>query len=733
MIKRAVSAPINNIFDSKIWSINLMLKNKVIKCFKSKKSGRTKIMKLWTTALCCTLVLLISGCGESDDNFEAKDAAGGYVIMDTRGGDIPYPNDILFAPSEGQPADGTLNIPFKADDDDAAVKAALDTLDGFSTTSAISVGVSGDVDSSTLAANIHLYEVFATESNTTSPIPIVGAIGSELTYGIDYVAAYSGGRIAILPLKPLKSHTHYMALLTNGIKNLSGKAIRPDYVTSLLLENTSLFDSSGNPAVVIDSDPDANRAALTQLAGIQQLTQQMLNVAAQDANITPSDVISIWSFTTQSIGKVAQAISDLNWSAAVLGLADTNLTSKDILLAAGYDVNNTMSGIAEVYAGTLSNLPYYLGIPSQSDPIAPLHRSFSFNAGSSLPIIEANITIPVLATVPKSCGAMPANGWPVVIFQHGITQNRTNLLAISETFASKCWAAVAIDLPLHGIDDNTSALRISGVDERTFDVDYVTQDSDCNVIAAQPDGKVDCSGTHYINLASLLTARDNMRQSTSDFIALKNALAAAAVSADGLKFDAGRVAYVGHSLGAMAPFGFFKHRALSSVVLANPGGGIAELLNNSPRFGPVIEAGLAAKGVLKGTPEYNSFMLATQTIIDDADPVNYAADAAANQRVLSFEVIGDAVIPNIVATAPLSGTEPLLALMGAKDINTSAAPGIIPVTANTKVRFTEGDHSSILDPTASLQTTIEMQTEAISFIDSNATAIYVNNPSIIAQ
>jgi hypothetical protein len=305
-------------------------------------------------------------------------------------------------------------------------------------------------------------------------------------------------------------------------------------------------------------------------------------------------------------------------------------------------------------------------------------------------------------------------------------------LAISEAFARVCYAAVAIDLPLHGIDDNTSSLYMSAY-ERTFNVDYVTQDDECNIIAAQPDGKIDCSGTHYINLKSLLTARDNMRQSTSDFIALKNALAAPAVPQDGLKFDATQVAYVGHSLGTMAPFGFFAHRQLDAVVLANPGGGIAELLDNSPRFGPVIEAGLAAEGIVKGTPEYDAFMVATQTIIDDADPINYATTAAANQKMLSFEVIDDQVIPNYVNTAPLSGTDPLLKLMGALDINTSTASDIISVTTDMKVRFTEGTHSSLLDTGTTPEVTVEMQTETASFIKAKGTGVQVKYPLLIQQ
>jgi pimeloyl-ACP methyl ester carboxylesterase len=667
--------------------------------FQNRSHLESIMRKTWMMALGATAALLMTGCGESADNFSAEEAVGGYTLFSIDTGEIPYPNDILLDSNSGK-------IHFDTDpaDADYAVKSALNTLDGFSTTSPITVTISGEINASTLQGHAQLIDTAA------------GAMG----YGTDYAVAATNEKIAILPLHPLASDHRYIAVLTKGIRATNGKLFEPDYVTSLLLGTTPLIDAHGNPTVVLASDPDTNIQKAEKLEAIRQHTQSLIAAAGIPAN----QILDIWSFKTQTIGAVAKAFSDANTS-ATLQLTDSNHTSKDILLAAGYDVNDTMAGDAELYVGTLSNLPYYLGIPSGSDPTAPLHRSFVFDGNSTLPKAEANVTIPVLASVPKSsvCGSVPASGWPVVIFQHGITQNRTNLLAISEAFAHVCYAAVAIDLPLHGITDINSPLRRPDIKERTFDVDYVTQDDQCNVTAYQPDGKPDCSGTHYINLQSLLTSRDNVRQSTSDFIALKNALG----SATGVTFDTSKIAYVGHSLGAMAPYAFLSHRKLSSVVLANPGGGIAQLLNNSPRFAPVIEAGLAAKGIMKGTAEYDAFMLAVQTIVDDADPINYAQSAAANQKMLTFETIGDQVIPNSMPTAPLAGTDPLLRMMGANDINLSDANAtgfitLLPQT-NTVTRFESGTHSSILDPGNTPEVTIEMQTEAASFVKSGGAGV----------
>ncbi len=664
------------------------------------------------------LAFMMVGCGNDTSNdvtLEAPYEAGGYIVFDAAGGDIPYPNNILFAANSSSTNDAddvTLNIPYEPSDSDASVKYALNELNGFSTTSPITVSFNGEINASSLYGNIHLYEIGDS------------GIASELTFHVpnlingDYIATTSGSKIVILPVKPLKSATNYAVVLTNGIVDNNNKPIAPDVASELLLRTTALVDATGNHTNLSIDDA-------TTFESIRQLTQQMIGLTlAYDTNIKREDIVSAWNFKTQSIGDIADAFATNNPTGA-MGLADTNLTSKDIIASTGADVSS-MYGIAKVYAGTLSNVPYYLAKARSKYDTAPLTNSFEFNASSSLPELNATISIPVLATVPNT-SAMPTDGWPVVIFQHGITQNRTNLLAISEALANAGYAAVAIDLPLHGIDDNTSGLYLPTL-ERTFDLDLVNN----TTLEAGPDGVIDPSGTHYINLASLLTSRDNVRQTTSDLIALQNSFGSV-VATDGLKFDASKVAFVGHSLGTIASFGYLAHTTLEGVTLAMPGGGIAQLLNNSASFGPIIEAGLASKGIIKGSAEYDAFMLATQTVLDDADPINYAMIVGATQNIFAIEVVGngtegtsDQVIPNSVATAPLSGTEPLLTYMQTENLTASAS-----VKPNKVARFTVGDHSSILDPSASVSATVEMQTQTASFVNSTGSYIQVNDASLL--
>jgi len=659
--------------------------------------------------------LAFTGCGSGDEattvTVQAPYKASAYVVFDSANGDIPYPNNILFAGSR----DGTLNIPVDPSASDAPIKEALNTLDGFSTSSPITVSFNGEINASTLISGLKVYEIDAVASAQTGGIPLITSITNELHFMRDYVATVSGNKIVILPIRPLKSHQNYMVVLTKAITDNNAHPIAPDVASQLLLQTTPLVDQNGNHTALSIEDA-------TKLEAIRQLTQAMIGYAVAQGGLNRDDIVSAWSFQTQTIGAVATAFSDKN-SVAVMQIQDTNLTSKD-MIGSPY-----MFGNAEVYAGILSGIPYYLATANNPHDTAPLTRSFVFNTTSALPEQNATLTIPVLVTVPKNM-VMPTDGWPVVIFQHGITQNRTNLLAISEAFASIGYAAVAIDLPLHGISDDTNPLYAHNL-ERTFNLDLINNDTH----AAGPDGQIDPSGIHYINLASLLTSRDNMRQTTSDLIALKNSFGSI-VAQDGTKFDASQVAFVGHSLGTMAPFGFFAHRDLESVTLAMPGGGIAELLNNSATFGPIIAAGLAQKGVIKGTASYAAFMLSTQTILDDADPINYAMLVGQKQKIFAIEVVGDEalgnlpdqVIPNRVDTAPLAGTDPLVAYLQASTLIGHTGEFLSP---NKTARYNLGNHSSILDPGEAPQATVSMQTQTAGFVLSKGAAISIPDETLL--
>jgi pimeloyl-ACP methyl ester carboxylesterase len=350
------------------------------------------------------------------------------------------------------------------------------------------------------------------------------------------------------------------------------------------------------------------------------------------------------------------------------------------------------------------------------------------------PVPTETLQVPILVTVPNANsvpqGIKPVGGWPVLIFEHGILRNRTDMLAVADSFADSGFMVVAIDLPLHGLTDPTSPLYASGTNplysglslpatgsiERTFDLDVLNNTTG----AAGPDGQIDSSGANFINLASVLTTRDNLREGAADLITLTRSLPNLSLS-NGTTgdIDPTRIHYLGHSLGAIVGgvyLGVASKTEVSTATLAMPGGGLANLLRDSPTFGPRIVAGLSAQGLMQGTTAFEQSLRDTQTVVDSGDPVNYIAAAASQHPIHLMQIVGSPLSPPD-QVVPNSATQRLIDAATLSRIKAPSMPGPVtnPSGFRSYVNFIVGDHGSIIDPTASLAVTTEMQAEAITF------------------
>jgi len=659
----------------------------------------------WLFAL--SALFMLSACGGDNGDIDAElnlDRSGFTAYFDLTAGVLPFPTNLLFSGTE----DGTLNIPVADPADFSDPKVSMNALDGFSTVAPMSTTFSSAIDATTLTpATVRVYEV------TLSGIGgYVEEITRELAFGLEFFATLSSvdptnSTLVILPMAPLKSSSSYMVMLTDGIKSADG--LDPQISAHYLIAKTpdSLIGTAAETLEPVRVLVNFQEAAL----------------AAAPYNVDTSTVVLSWSFTTQSVGVVLNAART----------AATGTAEDFVLIGTTETLLGADPSLANIFAGTLE-VPYYLTNADDS-PLDPLQSFWQGVGGSNLtaynstPVATSTETIPLLISIPNT-GIAP---WPVVIFQHGITSNRTSMLAAADSLAAFGFAVVAIDLPLHGLPVD-HPLRFGP--ERTFDLDFVNNSTGAPLDFAggeAPDG-ADSSGTHFINLSSLLTSRDNTRQAVADLFALTVALTT--MDYDGIvgpDFDTSEIYFVGHSLGGIVGGTFLAlEPAVNSAVLGMPGGGIAKLLDGSATFGPRIAAGLAANGVVKGTADYESFLGATQTVVDSADPINYAATIGTDRGVLLFEVLGDLVVPNNVmadaptgtAPSPLAGTDPLAFFMGLEK-NTATTPD------GPWLRFTSGDHSSILDPTADPLVTSVMQTAMATFLVNDGASFTVSDYSVL--
>ncbi len=715
-------------------------------------------------ALLATALLASCSSKPSDSVQKSVDTVGPYSsTFDPANGLVPFPDDLLFQGT----TDGTLNIPVANAADLSDPKVAMNALDGFSTDAPITAGFSGPIDpASVTASSVRMFEVSELPS---APGGAVSSLNAELTFGVDFYATVSSidpTQLVILPLKPLKPKTSYQVVITHALMGTDGKSMQPSVTYALVKSDTPFTSIPTNQLPLALSSLSA--ADFASIEGLRQLisASEATTVAMASPALTKADIILSWSFTTQSIGDVLTATRTED-----LAITPSPGTT------AGFS-STPVPGLplteADIHVGFLQ-VPYYLTAPSSTTDTASLYKHWEGAGGSNLtqynktPVPTSTQTIPMLVSIPKSFAACPGGvkpaSWPVVIFQHGITRNRTDMMAVADSLAKACMAAVAIDLPLHGLTgnetDGTQAFyKLGGYGERTFDMDVLTQDPTTgNVTANASDGVIDSSGSNFINLSNLLETRDNMRQAVSDLFVLTNNIKHGAVTDGTDTFDPTKIYFLGHSLGAIVgtPFLALEGGTVKAAVLANGGAEVAKILDGSATFGPVISGGLAANGVNKGTSDYEAFLGAAQTVVDSADPVNYSLDAtgyapsaAKNRGLLFFEVVGDSVLGNLpdqvvpntvvsnVATstigAPLAGTEPQLTLLGLTQVNTPQSPPGGGASLLLTTKYTAGDHGSVLDPgstSTGLAVTTEMQTELTSFLASNGKSLSVLDSSVL--
>jgi hypothetical protein len=157
------------------------------------------------------------------------------------------------------------------------------------------------------------------------------------------------------------------------------------------------------------------------------------------------------------------------------------------------------------------------------------------------------------------------------------------------------------------------------------------------------------------------------------------------------------------------------------MVFSVPGGGVASLLRDSPTFGPRINAGLQAQGLMPGTTLYAQYFRDVQNIVDAGDPLNFVTVAAAQRSIYFQQMVGgggttpalpDQVIPN-------SATQRLITAITNNGLAGGlpfprAVPGT-PVSGDGYVNFIVGDHGSLLNPAASMPATGEMQAESVVY------------------
>jgi len=615
-----------------------------------------------------------------------------------------------------------------------------------------------------------------------------------LVQGVDYAVSVApdvdagGQTIQLMPLRPLNpnranlftpgTENGYLLILTNNITDTDGNRATADTTYA------QVRDAFASGAIQLPPPGTPLPPGLTT----EQLLALYLSAHLQVANVlglVVENIVVTASFTTQDTTAVLQAAADLEIlsnrpsqiTQALLPFdlplpgggvlpagspVTTGLVRSLIGLPAEASLNN-----GNAYVGGI-NLPYFQELPNpEVGNRNVLASRWQAAAGANIlgdptstvisrwnpvPVKRADITVPIIVVTPNENSATwkaraafglpnpPPEGWPVVIHQHGVTQNRTEIFLVAEAFLDNGFAVVSIDMPFHGVTatdpavNPTALFRVPGTTERTFDLDLR---NNANPGDLTPDGIIDASFTNFLNPAppGPITARDNVREAVVSLLALRRSLVD--MDLDGnpetTDLDASRVAFSGHSgggiLGALL---LAVSDEFSAAVLPNAGAGWVGILQESQGFAPIyqgLRAGLQQAGFTPDGSVFNNYMRDFQHILNEADPIAYGRQAALGPvPILYMMVNGDTTVPN-------SANLRFANVLGLPQITTPGAN----FTSRGYTRLTEGSHSSYLAPVPSVDAWIELITQASVFVGGFAPAgipgdgqvILISNPNVV--
>jgi hypothetical protein len=515
--------------------------------------------KLVVCAIACALVGSCKLENEGPDEllppttaiFELP-AAGG----DTASGEyyaLPFPNDLRVR------ADGTLDL-----DTHPRPNQLIDTylslfsshFEGFGTNSGIFVRFSAAIDPATLPASAEAARaddasVYLVDVDAASP---EHGLRRPLRFRFEPTEGVSIGPnwLSVLPYPgfTLRPRTTYALVVTRRLHGADGAEVA----------RSSDFEA-------LMSDAAEARA----LAVYAPLTAWLDEPGGDER----ADVVDAAVFTTQDPTALMGALrAEVHAHVAAPELAD---------VAAG---PAGAGGAFTSFTGTVQMPIFQRGeSPYQSE-------GGDIVVENGVPQVQRFETVRVALTFPP--GAVPAGGWPVVLYAHGTGGDYQSFMhdGTAARFAAAGLAVMGADQVLNGT-------RLPG--------------------GGEPD-------LLFYNFQNPLAGRDNSRQGAADNFQLTRLVPRVSIP-DGNRthvLDPARAYFMGHSQGGITgPLAFAWEPDLHGAILSGAGGLIywALLLKTEPLDIPGLLQAFVRDYPLD---EFNNVLALVQMFIEPADPINYA-------------------------------------------------------------------------------------------------------------
>lgn len=611
------------------------------------------------------------------------------VTVDPARGLAPLPIDLLrdptthkFTPAAACALAGAT--PNKDGSCPSPAAAGFLTLDGFSTTGAILAPTSDLINGATVASDtLKLYDLSDPEHPQQVPA------GSLIIEPCEFTAQFNGttcdtsksklapviafqpagatssDQTSVFRTKPLKDNTDYAVVMTTDIKDKAGNAIGPGTVAKILRFKNPLF-VDGHSALQGIDDVTAN--------ALDTMRKQLIPVFTT-LGTNAAKVAMAYTFHTQTVLKPAVQLAGLPYSKPNM----TALPDKDSLVAetpaaafAKYGVVPRTSPMDTTPGHVpLDNIDQIIEVDITTfNALDPATGAFLADPTKALGApIHVLIATPKAAAVPACQGALAAFGRcaPMMVFRHGLARGRADMLLIADSFAAGGMVTVAIDAAKHG--DRSlcrSALPspASGCAGVCTALPMAAGQGDTAATGGPPgicdsagllkgpvapnatgntDGIARASGNYLIS-ANFFRTRDTLRQDVIDQSQLVRAIAFVPSGAPptghvvfdhmvqrGVIIDPATVYFSGQSLGAIqGTLDVATNPRITKAALNAGGGTLVDILSTSPAFATPLRQLLTGLGITPGTPQYLQFLTVAKTVLDPADPVNFAGHITAS-------------------------------------------------------------------------------------------------------
>ena len=326
------------------------------------------------------LSALLAGCG-GDDNKGDTTSSLDYALSGANG----------IRPSVLAPraSDGTLKFSTETADLSNPV-SALSTLDGWSTTqpvqlvpatvTGVSVPAPAASEYASAVAPLYLLELVL-DPVTQRPVGVKN--NKPLTYGSDFVVSDGGGKLNLVPLKPLNPSSYYMIVATDSLKDSRGTPLKAggDYSNFKSAAGATTQEQTINGLVSLQeglfkaaTGITSDRVIFSDWFATQSGADVLLAVKSAAASVLKSpslDAASLWKQDARGNTSLpaTYTISSLNGGVDFL----TQLAAEPFLpqdqkdaLSAAFGTGMPLNGVAQltkVYTGTVK-LPYFLSTPA---------------------------------------------------------------------------------------------------------------------------------------------------------------------------------------------------------------------------------------------------------------------------------------------------------------------------------------------------------------------------------